>query len=358
MERTEVFPTVVILILNWNGWQDTIECLETVTKQDYPNLKVVVLDNGSSDDSIEKILAWAQGKIEKINTKFPELVFPLTSKPIYMHYFPQAVSLLKEPKQGIDQNGTYFLIALGENLGFARGMNFGIDFAMRYLGPQYIVLLNNDTVLDRKAMSALIEAFNAKPDIAVAQSTIYYYDHKEKIANAGGKILPWGQHKYYRNIKPNEMKKVTFINGCAMCLPRGTIEKYGKLTEKFFFGEEDFEFSLRMKKNRLRLISVANSIVYHKIGASSQKHWEGYTRRVVIFALNRLVDMREYYSKPMWQLWRILSIAYFWALMLFKNNTPFFCSLQVIKKIFKYSKELKHVHKNEINAIIDEIGIN
>ena len=358
MARGEVLstlkPNVCIIVLNWNGWRDTIECLESVAKLTYPAFQVIIVDNGSDDDSVQKINEWATGETEIIETKFPQLVLPLTPKPMNLVKVEDVLKHTQQKLTKAQKQAGWFLIQMEENVGFARGVNAAIDFALTNFYCDFFYLLNNDTVLEKTALSEIIKAFAADRNIAAAQSTIFYYDSPEHIANAGGKILPWGQTRYYRRANANEIKRISFINGCAMCLPRRTVENYGKLSEKFFFGEEDFEFSLRAKKMGLRLVAIANSKVYHKIGASSKKHWEGSTRRILIFALNRLVDMREFYSKPLWNFWRLFSIIYFWGLMLFKYKTPFPYSLKIVKKIFKYSAQLNHVDKKEIDAIVNE----
>lgn len=350
-----VNKNVCIIVLNWNGWQDTIECLESVSKLDYPSFQVIVVDNGSDDDSVKQINNWAAGKVENIETKFPHLVFPLTPKPLNL---VNLKDLLKHPEQELTKTQKmtkWFFVQMEENVGFARGMNLAIDFALSNLQCDYFYLLNNDTVLEPNTLSGIIKAFEMDKEIAAAQSTIYYYSDPQRIANAGGRILPWGQTKYYRSIKPNEIKRITFINGCAMCLPRRTIEKYGKLTEKFFFGEEDFEFSMRAKKEKLKLASIGEGKVYHKIGIASHKKWESNANKILIFALNRLIDIREFYPYYIWEFWRVLAILYFGGLLVYKYKVPVKNSLQILLKIFKYSKKINYLLKDKIEEITNEI---
>ncbi len=344
-------PGVCVIVLNWNGWQDTIECLESVGKLQYSNYQVLIVDNGSTDDSIQQIENWAKGEIKNIETAFPEFVNPPLPKPLNL----VQIKDVKDYNLTDDlKKAKWFLITLQENLGFARGMNTAIDFANKNFTVDYFYLLNNDTVVHPAALNELISAFNHRPEIAAAQSTIYFYENSKRIANAGGKILPWGQTKYYKTISDDEIKPISFINGCALCLPKATIEKFGKLTEKFFFGEEDFEFSMRAKKQGIMMVAVGSSKVYHKIGNSSHQHWKGNAGKLLIFALNRLVDMKDYYSKVVWNFWRIFTILYFGGILLFKYRTPVLNSWQIIRKIFKYSNKLNQVGKKDIEKILNE----
>lgn len=353
MASSEVFsavrPNVCIIVLNWNGWRDTVECLESVAMLNYASYQVLIVDNGSTDHSPRHIKDWAAGTIEKIETKFPQWVYPLTPKPVHLIVTED----VQKPLMQEQKKATYFLIELKENIGFARGVNAAIDFALQNLQCEYFYLLNNDTVLQPTALSELISAFEKNPEIAAAQSTIYYYDQPEHIANAGGRIFPWGQTIYYKSIADNEIKPITFINGCALCLPKGTIEKYGKLTEKFFFGEEDFEFSMRAKKFGLKLAAVSNSRVYHKIGVSSEKKWQNISQKVFISGLNRLIDLKSYYPKYYWEVWRLPILFYYFLLLILRYKVPFRYSLRLIKKIYKLTSVNEIVNKDMIELNID-----
>ncbi|WP_456408303.1 glycosyltransferase family 2 protein [Caldithrix abyssi] len=346
MERTEVFPAVTILILNWNGWQDTIECLETVAKQEFTDFKVLIIDNGSDDDSVEKILAWALGEIKDISTRFSGLVYPLVPKPVPIQVLPDPET---EPNKAMD----YYLLKLDQNLGFARGMNVGMRFVTSFLKSEFVLLLNNDTVLDSKALGNLISIFKREPRVAMAQSTIWYYDWPDRIANAGGIILPWGQTRYYKKIKASENKKIEFINGCALCVRRSVLEQYGYLTEKFFFGEEDFEWSLRARKNKLLMVAVGNSKVYHKIAASSERNWRKDGRKVIIFALNRLIDLKDFWPRWQWQILRFLSVFYFAFLLLTRYRIGGLKTLKFARTIFKYAGSLKQLQKEDIDFVLN-----
>ena len=133
------FPMVKIIILNWNGWQDTIECLESIFQISYPNYQIIVVDNGSTDGSAAKIRDWAEGK-------------------------------------GIIENNKLVLIEQRENLGFARGNNVGIRYALDRRVADYILILNNDTVVAPDFLTHLVENLEKCPRaVLAAPQVIDYY---------------------------------------------------------------------------------------------------------------------------------------------------------------------------------------
>jgi len=166
-------PKVYIIILNYNNWADTIECLESVLRNDYPNYQVIVVDNNSSNNSMEYIKAWAEGKLDVwVNPKHPlrYLSFPPVKKPIpYVHYTREEAEnggnkfledkLKENLPEGITTKYPMIFIQTGENLGFAGGNNVGIRYAFSKNDFEYIWFLNNDTVIEKDALFKLVQKF-------------------------------------------------------------------------------------------------------------------------------------------------------------------------------------------------------
>lgn len=222
------FPKVFIIILNWNGLQDTLECLESVFKLNYPNFRVIVVDNGSTDDC---------GEI--IEKNYPKVI----------------------------------LILNGENRGFAGGNNVGIRNALDQ-GAEYIWLLNNDTVVDPDALSNMVAEAEKDPGIGIAGSKIYYFGYPRKIWFAGSNI-DWrrgssdhigmgetdiGQYDY--------VKQVDRVTGCSMLVKNTVCEKVGLFDEKFFLYVEEVDWCVRARKAGFKCIFVPSSVVYHKASIS------------------------------------------------------------------------------------------
>ena len=298
MKNQILEPHVSIIILNWNGWQDTIECLESTLRLDYVNFNIILIDNNSENDSVDKISGWFNGSERtKIRTKFPHLVKPFVNKPVQYERYPETE--IPVESDFIRENKVLF-IKNSSNHGFAVANNRAIDLAQKIFNSDYYFLLNNDTVIEGEALDALITIMEKNKNIGACQSTIYSYEMPEKIANAGGRILFWGQTKYYKRIGENELKNISFINGCALCIRKSVIQNFGFLSEKFFFGEEDFEFSMRLNRAQVLMICAGSSRVYHKMGVSSENFFKNGQKKISLHILNRLVDMKTYFPKYVW----------------------------------------------------------
>jgi hypothetical protein len=262
--------TAVILI-NWNGADDTIACLESLDKAK-GDFIVVVADNGSTDDSLERIRQYASGLTIKAD-----------------------------------------VIALDRNWGFAAGNNRAIHYASRY-NPDSYMLLNNDTVVEPDFLQRIQEYRSAHPRVKVIGPMIRYWYDKDLIWSCGGKLVFGSRKSNYRNCKVQDVKcdremKVSFISGCALYVDASLVDKDGKLlSERFFFGEEDYEFAHRMKRMGEKMVILTDSVIYHKVGSSARKMSDrAKLGRDYIYYLGRLIVVREYYSHLSAALIRLLS---------------------------------------------------
>jgi len=348
-------PHVSIIILNWNGWQDTVECLESIFKLTYERFNVILIDNASSDDSLNQVESWSNGySNQDIKTKYSEIVLPLVKKPIRIIDYSE-----QEFASGTDfdiENKSILLVKNVTNFGFALANNQGIDIAERVFNSQYYFLLNNDTVIEKSAVTDLVTIMTKNNDIQVSQSTIYSYNDN-KIVNAGGKIFFWGQTKHFKSIQDDEVRKISFVNGCALFVRASVIKDFGKLSDKFFHGEEDFEFSMRMNKHRLKMVCSGGSRVYHKVGSSVNKLMKSYERRTFLFALNRTIDLKDYYARPVWYVWRFFTLKYFIYLFWIKYHVSLKRTLLLIMNLYKYSGKLNEVQKNTVERIYTELNL-
>lgn len=215
---------VVVVVLNWNGWRDTVACLASLKKQNHSNMDLVVVDNASSDDSESRIRSAA-----------PD------------------VKLLQS----------------GANLGFGGGCNVGIRHAISE-GADFVWLLNNDATAQPKALSALLNVANNDPGIASVGSVVYEADANDRIQSwGGGRVKLWSGQ--CQNLLAEDAPD--FISGASILLRCSAVSAVGMFDESaFFMYWEDVDLSFRFRKAGWKLAVAEDSIVWHKQSASLGKH--------------------------------------------------------------------------------------
>lgn len=259
---------VAIIILNWNGWQDTIECLESVFQNNYPNYNIIVVDNDSEDDSVQKINHYCNGKIK---VKSPFFNYDPSNKPVAI--------LETRPEDDIQKNvGKPFppliLIRNDENEGFAEGNNIGMKFALDNLNSDYILLLNNDTVVDKEFLVEMLKVSESDEKIGIAGPKIYYYDKPNRIWFAKGKIswkfcrgLNTG-HNEIDTRQHDQVAEVEYASGCAFLIKKEVTEEIGLLDKKFFLYFEEIDWTLRASEIGYRSVFVPGGRIWHKVSKS------------------------------------------------------------------------------------------
>ncbi len=328
MENSDI-EKVSIILVNYNGWQDTIECLESILRNDYPNYQIIVVDNHSPNHSIEYIKAWANGKQE--NT-FPtpshplhHLSHPSIKKPVpYVFYtreeaekggdkyLEKAITEKwqeeinnREKDELISSTSIYPLIFIqaGANLGFAGGNNVGIKYALKNCDLQDILLINNDTVIDKGTISELISARNKLGENAIYGGRIYYYSEPSKIWYDGGHLNKFtGRTVHINSGRKNrcitQPIQVNFITFCYVLIPANIVKKVGLLDESYFMYVEDLDYCYRVDKGNYKLYHVPSSQLWHKIGASYgseisefSSYW--YYRNTIKFILKRFRKIKK-----------------------------------------------------------------
>lgn len=268
-------PKVVSVVLNWNGWLDTVECLESLLRSDYPNHQIVVCDNGSQDHSIERLTEWADGLLElkaRVDADERSWAYRPSPKPVPYVLYDSHEDAFNVP--AIAQTPLIF-IRNGSNLGYAGGNNIGMRFAIEMLHAEYVWVLNNDTVVDRYAISHFAKAFELRPDAAVLGSRLMQYQSPDTIqALGGGQLYPRfardtqvgrGQQAHESLDKTMELEHVI---GASMFIRSNAVEDVGLLDESYFLYREETDWCLQMRKNGWSLLYCPNSVVWHKEGHS------------------------------------------------------------------------------------------
>ena len=302
---------VVVVILNWNGWQDTIECLESVMRTDYPDFQMAVCDNGSKDASVERIMEWAEGRLGAPSSKanpLRRLFQPPVAKPI-----PYAVYDRTEAEQGGDQSNDARLVIIknGDNLGFAGGNNVGLRYGLAGSDADYFWLLNNDTLVEPDALSKMVERMKARPDAGMCGATIRSYAKPDTNVVLGGAVYhKWlATQKLIGAMTPAECpidaetveKKMTYVAGACILVSRQFLADVGLMSEDYFLYYEELDWAIRAC-GKHSLAYSPESIIYHKEGAaigSSDKPLARSRTADYYEILNRLVVTRKYFRSAL-----------------------------------------------------------
>ncbi|PIS29973.1 hypothetical protein COT42_03775 [Candidatus Saganbacteria bacterium CG08_land_8_20_14_0_20_45_16] len=222
------WPLVSIIVLNWNGMQDTIECLTSLAKVNYANFNVILVDNGSTDGSVKAI----------------------------KRSFPDAILL---------QNKT--------NLGFAAGNNQGIRAAIDR-GADYVLLLNNDTVVKPDFLTNLVQVAASKPNIGLVGPKIHFYRTKTLWYGGGfiNQLTGFTSHRGEGQLDVGQFESeadVDFVSGCAMLVKQKVFERIGFLDEAYYHSHEDSDFCWRAKQAGYQIVYVPTAVIEHKLAVAS-----------------------------------------------------------------------------------------
>lgn len=241
-------PLVYIIVLSWNGRNDTIECLKSLQQLTYPNALILLVDNASTD-----------GTVAAVRSAFPRVEILVNEK----------------------------------NIRFAGGNNVGIHHALRQ-GAKYVLLLNNDTVVDPDFLNYLVHGAEQDTAIGMAGPKIYYYREPRLRAempassnfgvqarliwSAGGTIEWWkgwishvGIREYDRG-QYDTIREVDYLTACCVLVKREVIERVGMLDERYFIYGEDADWCVRARRAGYKLLYIPSSVLWHKISVSAGGH--------------------------------------------------------------------------------------
>ncbi|WP_448589557.1 glycosyltransferase family 2 protein [Thermodesulfobium sp.] len=269
---------VYIILVNYNNWYDTIECLESLYKLNFKDFQVIVVDNNSLNNSIEYLKLWAEGKLDVLidpENPLKKLSFPFITKPLkYALYRDDEF----ENESALNDEGLIF-IQSSYNGGFSFGNNLGIKYALKKGDADFFWFLNNDTVVDSNALNYALDVFNRDIKIGLVGSKILYYHNLDTIQALCGcnKIIPWNNNSFkwlYFNTKDFQNFKESFeiegaLFGASMMVSKECLSEIGLFDESYFMQVEEDDFCFRAKKYGWKIFCCSKSLVYHKEGAST-----------------------------------------------------------------------------------------
>ncbi len=219
----KIDPSVICVIVNWNGWRDTVACLKSLQNSDYPSCSVVVVDNGSTDDSVFRIREthpWAK------------------------------------------------ILETHANLGFSGGNNYGIRLALDK-NVKFVWLLNNDTIVFKHTLREMVAVAEQNPSLGEIGSVLYYADEPTKVqAWGGGKVDLWiGTSHHFH--EPVSSDALDYITAASVLIPTETFRQVGLFDERYFMYWEDTDFSYRIRAAGWKLGVAPSATVLHKENAST-----------------------------------------------------------------------------------------
>ncbi len=216
-------PLLYAIVLNNNNREDVLTCLTSLFHSDYRNFRAILLDNGSTDGSVEEVRR---------------------------------------------SHADVQIFLLRENLGYAGNNNVGIKMALDQ-GAEWILVLNDDTVLSPSCLSSMMEAVADEPEIGIAGPMVYHFDEPNVIQSAGGML-----GKYWNSLHLGQNEKdlgqfprvhqVEWISGCAILIRRAVIEQVGMLDQDYFLYWEEMEWCLRASQAGWRIVNIPQAKLWHK----------------------------------------------------------------------------------------------
>lgn len=246
-------PLVSIILLNWNNADDTIECLRSVRQLDYSPMNIVLIDNGSTDGSVQRLTDW------------------LTSEKITYQVGP-AEQIKLEPADRVT------VITSPTNRGYAAGNNLGLRLAIGQTNLGYVWILNNDTTVAPDALTKLVTRAQREPKVGLCGSLVCYADSPEVIQlQGGGSYQPlWATSRHIGADRPRPAalstqtveSSLNYISGASVLVSRDFLATVGLMDERYFLFYEEIDWSLAAR-GRFHLGYAPESLVYHKVGARS-----------------------------------------------------------------------------------------
>jgi GT2 family glycosyltransferase len=232
-------PPVTVILVNWNGREVTLDCLASLRRATYPALRVLLVDNASTD-----------GSVQEVRSRFPEVE----------------------------------VLEMEANLRFAGGNNAGMRHALES-AAEYLVLLNNDTVVDPGFLEPLVARMASDPGTGMVAPKIFYHATPEVIWFAGGAISMWTgtmRHIGIREVDRGQHDRpgdIEYATGCCVMVRSSVVRRVGMLDESFFIYGEDADWSMRVRRAGYSVLYEPASKVWHKISVSSGGHLSAFKLR-------------------------------------------------------------------------------
>ena len=250
---------VAVILVNWNGFTLSADCICSLQQMAYNNYDIIVVDNGSED-----------GSVKKLKDRFSHII----------------------------------ILESETNLGFTGGNNLGIQYAINH-GYEYVLLLNNDTFVKEDFLEILVSYMDKHTDTGVIQPKILYHHNRSLLWNGGSYFNPWLGNTFEANTRSSvkqtkqKVKKVDWVSGCAFFTRVSILNESGLLAENMFMYYEDVDLSFRIRQNGRTCIYYPDSVIYHIAGMATKsniKSKEGFINPLIHYysTRNRIWLIKKY----------------------------------------------------------------
>ena len=266
-------PQVGVALLNWNGYDDTARCLDSLRRSEYRPTRILVFDNGSED-----------GSAERLKAEYPEIE----------------------------------LVLGGQNYGFSEGNNRAAKILLD-AGMDYVWILNNDTEVHPDCLGRLVQVLEAEREIGAASGKVWFMVESKPICYAGATFNPWTFNVYFRGFREKDIGQydeagdTEIFSGCCMLIRAEVMRKIGLFNRAFFAYAEDIDWSLRMRAAGIRQRYVPEATLWHRMYGASRKDGDSdipksSPRVEYLLARNRFILVRLH-TRP-WSVRRAFALAY------------------------------------------------
>ena len=306
---------VAIVQVNWNGSADCIDCLDSLIGILRADDHVYLVDNASSDNSLEKIAAWCARPTRPTDARDLPGALRYSATPDRAPLLVRWVDALADAVPKIEPGCRISLIKSGANRGFAGGNNVGIRLGLAE-GREQFWLLNTDTVIHRDALVTMLERARAVPEAGIVGSTLLFHDEPSAVQALGGAIV--NRRTFAANHvgigtradqvpdDPADVEaRMSYVVGASMLVSRAFIERVGLMQEDYFLYFEELDWAVRAE-GLFRQCWAPRSLVWHKVGASSAKVLSEFSARLLL--RNRLRFVERFYPEQLAsvrrQVWR------------------------------------------------------
>ena len=330
-----------ILIVNYNTYQHTIECLESILKQQIKKYQIVIVDNSEDETPLNHLISWCNGDINEINTSYPEMIYPLAPKPISFQL------LTEQSHYDVDSNSKIIFIKAKENNGFAAANNVGLNFLLYQPKFEWVWLLNNDTIIYFDCLNHFLKGdFDGKT--GMVGTKLYYYSQPNILQGIGGVFNKWlgtvkhvgeGQLDLGQYDKVNIQTRIDYIIGASLFVSKEFILSVGLMCEDYFLYFEELDWKIRGEREKWRFDWLPLCKVLHKEGSTISAGGKSIINDVCNVK-NRILITKKFYPLCLLSIYPLLLVVVLNRIRRFK-----FYNLKLLFNAIVLNQEVKNVLK-------------